>query len=192
MVTGKNLELIHPGFKVQFHSNHWEGKVRKKYPLKKCKNADNGTINRCKKRQTQTCNYPRLLWNILTFNVSLSAFCLSLRELNLPAGLMVFPPIAISTAVLTRIPIVSFSGFSRSSLAAKGKQIEKQARWGVRNKEPQHHETLCEIYNPALRASFTCTIRRSEDVALVVKTAAVIAGIKWLRVFFPGFCSPEI
>lgn len=44
-----------------------------------------------------------------------------------PAGLMVFPPTVISTAVLTRTPMVSFSGFNSSSLALRGKTNRK---WG--------------------------------------------------------------
>lgn len=63
----------------------------------------------------------------------------------------------------------------------------------VRSKEPQPITKLrVEKYSQRLRASFTRSIRRSEDVALVVETAAVIAGIKRFRVFLPGFCSPEI
>lgn len=38
-----------------------------------------------------------------------------------PAGLMVFPPTVISTAVLTRIPMVSFSGLRKTSLAFRAK-----------------------------------------------------------------------
>lgn len=38
-----------------------------------------------------------------------------------PAGLMVFPPTVISTAVLTRIPVVSFSELRKTSLALRAK-----------------------------------------------------------------------
>lgn len=63
---------------------------------------------------------------------------------------------------------------------------------GLKQRATTHYEARREIYNPRLRASFTCSIRRTEDVALVVETAAVIAGIKRLRVFLPGLRSPEI
>lgn len=62
----------------------------------------------------------------------------------------------------------------------------------VKNKETHHYKAPCELYKPRLRASFTCSIRRSEDVALVVEAAAVIASIKRLSVLIPGFRSPKI
>lgn len=55
-----------------------------------------------------------------------------------PAGLMVFPPTAISTAVLTRIPMVSFSGLRKSSLALRAKQNEEQAG-GRRARRQREH-----------------------------------------------------
>lgn len=47
-------------------------------------------------------------------------------------------------------------------------------------------------YKTRAGASLTGSIRRSKDVALVVEAAAVIAGIKRLRVFLPGFSGSEM
>lgn len=58
----------------------------------------------------------------------------------------------------------------------------------VRNKESPR-----ETWKPEERArGLTRSIRRSENVALVVEAAAVVAGVKGLGVFLPGFRSPEV
>lgn len=106
---------------------------------------------------------------------------LSVAEVSSPAGLIVFPPTAKFRAVLTRMPMVSFSGFSSSSLATRWKQEQ------VRNKAPPW-----EICSVRTWTSFTGSIRCSEDVAAVVEAAAVIGGIKRFRVFLPGFCRSKI
>ena len=38
----------------------------------------------------------------------------------------------------------------------------------------------------------TCPIGRSEDIALVVQAAAVVAGVEGLGVFLPRLGSPEV
>ncbi len=92
------------------------------------------------------------LWNIF-FNIYCHKDFVSFQSMSAPAGLMVFPPTVISTAVLTRIPMVSFSGFSSSSLATKGR---KTSQGKIRNIKQQHITRRgVEKYNPRLRASLS-------------------------------------
>lgn len=74
-------------------------------------------------------------------------------------------------------------GFKRKT----NREKSKEGGGGYNQGTTTHYEAQREIHNSGPRASLTCSIRRSEDVALVVETAAVKAGIKWLRVFLPGF-----